>query len=60
MDNINKQYAMESSLTDLYYTACLEYTRYIQTGNQLLKETAEWYFTVYKQRGGKKKELKLV
>lgn len=57
---INEAYAFTTKLNDLYFTACCEYTNYIQTGNIEFKDKAEEYFRVYKQRGGRKDKLKLV
>lgn len=47
-------------LNELYFIACEEYTKYIQTGNISFKIKAEEYFRVYKERGGKKDQLKMV
>lgn len=53
----NAEFAQRGNLNDVYYTACSEYTMYVQTGTEAFKANAEMYFKIYKERGGKRKKL---
>lgn len=49
-----------TTLNDIYYTACNNYTLGVMTGNKSFFEQAKAIFDIYKQNGGKKENLKLI
>lgn len=50
----------KTTLNDIYYTACNNYTLGVMTGNKSFFEQAKAIFEIYKQNGGKKENLKLI
>ena len=50
---------VKRKLSDVYYSACMEYSSYLQSGIISFKEKADKLIEEYKTRGGKK-ELKYI
>jgi len=50
----------KTTLNDIYYTACNNYTLALITGNNCFFEQAKAVFDIYKQNGGKKENLKII